>query len=73
MAEWSLLLVPVQQSIFRPSSDCYFTLITVWLQLQETKRLREAVEEKNAALIWVFSKPGPTPPPGFLNFWGTFP
>ena len=28
--------------------------------------------KKNAALIWVFSKPGPTPPPGFLELLGHF-
>ena len=29
--------------------------------------------KKNAALIWVFSKPGPTPlPPGFFELLGHF-
>ena len=29
--------------------------------------------QKNAALIWVFSKPGPTlPSPGFLELFGPF-
>ena len=62
MAELYPLLVPVKTFIFRPSSDCYITPITVRPQLQETRRLREAVEEeKNTALIWVFSKPGQRP------------
>ena len=47
------------------------TVMAVTVLTLTLANVREAVK-KNAALIWIFSKPGLTPPPGILELLGHF-
>ena len=52
-----------------------YVVLPILYRVEEKKKINYMLREapKNAALIWVFSKPGPTPPPrNFENFRALF-